>query len=224
MNSKTNRTFFIIIALLGSVKDSYAPSNQLAIKSPHARLNTIKGVKTFESSNPFAVLRKMNDESDGSGSLSDAYSVSPRPFHENRRKKKRSRLNSAAGKTPITKTNGSRLGMPSVEGIVLKGLPYFVTALGFLNGAQGASSEADCSEDTMQWSCSEKGWDKCFDQKAYNKGGFASFGYSALMSFACAGSIALVMVGYCLFYRHQLKKIRSKNTEKGFLLGSVQNH
>ncbi len=217
MNSKTNCTFFIIIALLASVKNSYTNSNQLVTKSPYAR-STIKEAKTFESPNPFAVLSALDNESElghmnnepaDSGLLSDE-SGGPRPSQE------QESLNIPAEETRLTKNNGSRWGMPSVEGIVSKGLPYFVTALGLLNGAQGASS--DCSEDVMHLNCNVEGWGDCFDPN----GRSAGFRHSILVSSACAGGFALAMVGHCLFYRHQLKKIRSRNTERGILMHSVQ--
>ncbi len=197
MNSKTNRTLFIIIALLGSVKNSYATSNQLAIRGTHER-RSIKGAKTFESPNPFAVLEKMNDKSDSLSSSSDAHSINrlahKRPSQKKRRKK-RSRRTIEADVTE-TKSNGSRWGMPSVERIVSKGLPYFVAALGFLNGAQGASS--DCYNiDDIHKQCYEKGlMDNCYGP-GYAKG--------VLITCLVEGCIAVGMIlsyqirekGYC---------------------------
>ncbi len=222
MNFKTNRTLFIFIAILGSVKVAHANSNQLAIKSPHVR-NTIKEAKTFESPNPFAVLGKMNSDPGGSSSLSNTHSINrlanKRSSHKKKRRETRSRLTIEADVTE-TKSNESKWSIPSINAIQKKEL-FCLAALKLLKGVQGASFECEGAE---KYQCYLYGImdSDAEGQYHYNQAFNEGFGYSTLISLVSAGSIALGMVGCCLVYRHQLKKNRSRRTEKDILLGSVQ--
>ncbi len=226
MNSKTNRTLFIIIALLGSVKNSHTNSEllkQLAITKHTHVGNPIKGVETFKTPKPLAVLSAldsesklghMNNKSADSGLLSDE-SDGLRPSQEEESP------NIPAEETHSTnQTNGSRLGMPSA-----KKLLYFLIA-SVLNGrgaAYSPCSDADCNGDGDAYKCFWDGISECFYEHAYDAGCNAGFGESTLISFGVAGGIALGIVGCCLTYRHyQLKKNRSRSMEKDILLDNVQ--
>ncbi len=158
MNSKTNCMLFIIIALLGSVKSSHADpelSNQLAITKYTHVGNPITGAKTFNSPDPFARLRAldtesklghMNNESADSGLLSDESGASPRPSE------KEENLNVPAEETHSTKTNESRLSMPSAKKL-LKGLLYFVIT----SGAQAVPEQ--CQSNSTALNCYDRGCD-----------------------------------------------------------------
>ncbi len=212
MNSKPNCTLFIIMALLGSVKNSYTGKLPKQLATTHVK-KPIKEVKTFESRNYFAVLSAldsesklghMNNEPADSGLLSDESSASPRPFQENRRKKKRSSLNISAEETPIIKTNGSRLGMPSVEGISKRLARLLI--LGFLNGVQGIPEQ--CQNNSTLLSCYKSGCDDAYNQsqQLYNDGYSESLivGY---ISWGCVSGGILLLLGRCCYkYCKSLKE------------------
>ncbi len=205
MNSKTNRTLFIIIALLGSVKNSYANSNQLAIKSTH-----VGKVNAFESSNPFAVLSEIESEPNSLGSLSEASQL--KRLKPKRRKKKRSNLNIEAEETHLTnQTNKSRLGMPSAKEIVPKGLAYFVAGLGFLNGVQGISSDCD-----GHGYCYTSGLNSCHGTNPYWRSYQAGKEHSFLVGCVTAGSIALGIAGCFLACLYRKKKQKQKDGGSNF--------
>ncbi len=162
MNSRTNRMFFIIIALLGSVKNSYVNSNQLAIKGTHVR-RPIKGVKTFESPNPFAVLGEMNDEPTSSTSLSDASLL--KRLKQKRRRKTESGRTIKANVTE-NKSDESLWSIPSINEIP-KELVYFVAALKLLKGVQGIPEE--CQNNSSLSSCYNEACNEVYSDE-YSKG------------------------------------------------------
>ncbi len=168
MNSKTNRTLFIIIALFGSVQNSHANSNQLAIRGIHTR-KPIKEVKTFESPNPFAVLSALDGEFANLGSLSDESSANKRSSQEEEN------LNIPAEETHLTETQSDEskwLGMSSAKKIP-KRLAGFA-ALVLLRGVQAIPKQ--CLNNSSLLSCYNKGCDDGYSQSRqlynneYNEG------------------------------------------------------